>query len=91
MERPIFSVPFSLEQDHSRSALRAYLIVRLLANSYKKESLDKKYGGTLQDLLLRFTTSTESDNNISSQHILADLLCQLNVHAEDYDEHIQTA
>ncbi len=61
----------------------------MIAIAYKTDSLEKKCGKTIEDLLGRYTTNEESDNKIGSQKVLAGLIYQLVHYAEVYNPKIQ--
>lgn len=60
-----------------------------MAIAYKNDSLEEKYGKTIEDLLGRYTTNEESDDRIGSQKVLAGLIYQLMHYAEVYNPEIQ--
>jgi len=60
-----------------------------MAIAYKNDSLEEKYGKTIENLLGRYTTNEESDNKIGSQQALGGLINQLVHYAKVYNPKIQ--
>jgi len=86
---PLLRYFLSWAKNHGGPAFRENPIFRLIVIAYKTDTLEKKCGKTIEDLLGRYTTNEESDNKIGSQQVLAGLIYQLMHYAEVYNPEIR--